>query len=107
MTNNEHKTKTFIFKVKEENVEFKEKTRLMKSQAQKLKGLKKTIETQESIKRKWAETLFHYKQQDASSNQVETLIKEKKKKNLLTNLELINLNSVSLLNFEKLKKTTT
>jgi hypothetical protein len=30
--------------VKEENVEFKEKTRLMKSQAQKLKELRKAVE---------------------------------------------------------------
>ncbi len=81
----------------------------MKSQVQKLKELRKTIEAQESIKKKWAETLFHYKQQEALSNQVETLTKEKEKqkKNLLTNMELINFKSVSLLNFEKLKRTTT
>jgi hypothetical protein len=36
---------------------------------------------------------------------VQTLIKEKKEKeNVLTNLELINLKSVSLLNFEKLRR---
>jgi hypothetical protein len=36
---------------------------------------------------------------------VQTLIKEKKEKeNVLTNLELINLKSVSLLNFEKFRR---
>jgi hypothetical protein len=37
---------------------------------------------------------------------VETLIKEKKEKdNVLTNLELVNMKRVSLLNFDKLKRT--
>ncbi len=59
------------------------------------------IEAQESIERKWTKTLFHYKQQqEAWSSQVETLTKKnKEKKNVLKNLELINLKSVSLLNF--------
>lgn len=57
---------------------------------------------QEATKKKWLETLFHYKQQhEALSNQVEALIKEKKEnKNVMTYLELMNLKSASLLNYE-------
>jgi hypothetical protein len=39
---------------------------------------------------------------------VKTLIKEKKEKeNVLTNLELVNLKNVSLLEFEELRRKTT
>ncbi len=41
MIKSEQKFKTFIFKMKEENVEFKEKTWQMKSHAEKLKELRK------------------------------------------------------------------
>jgi hypothetical protein len=41
-------------------------------------------------------------------SQVEALAKEKKdKENVLTYLEMVNLNNASMLNFEKLKKRTT
>ncbi len=66
-------------------------------------------ETQEIISRKWAWTLFHYrKQQEALGSQLEALTKEKKEmENVLIDLELMNLNSVSLLNYEELKRNTT
>ncbi len=60
---NEHKIKAFIQKLQDENQELKVKTTLMKLQDEKLKELRKKIETQEAINRKWAKTLFHYKQQ--------------------------------------------
>lgn len=61
MIKSEQKFKTFIFKMKEENVEFKEKTWQMKSHAEKLKELRKMAKDQEFIERKWIETLFYYK----------------------------------------------
>jgi hypothetical protein len=68
--------------------------------------MKKRVETLETIKRKWAKALFHYKwQQEALGNKVEALTKEKTKKdNVLTDLESMNLNNVFLLNFEELRK---
>jgi hypothetical protein len=47
-------------------------------------------------------TLFQYKQQnEVLGSQVEALTKEKKEKeNVLIDLKLVNLKSVSLLNFE-------
>jgi hypothetical protein len=49
--------------------------------------------------RKWIETLFlHKKQQEALDNHVKNLTKKKKEKeNVLTDLELINLNNVFML----------
>jgi hypothetical protein len=44
MIENEQKIKMFILKIKEENEELKEKMGLMKSQAEKLKELRKTVE---------------------------------------------------------------
>jgi hypothetical protein len=35
----------------------------MKSQDEKLKELRKTVKVWETIERKWAETLFHYRKQ--------------------------------------------
>jgi hypothetical protein len=47
---------------------------------------------------KWTEALFLHKQQhEVLGNQVTTLVKEKKEKNVLKDLELVNLNNVSLL----------
>jgi hypothetical protein len=59
-------------------------------------------------KRKWVDTLFHYRQQhEALGSLVEPLSKEKEKDNVLIDLELVNLKSASLLDFEKLKRRTT
>ncbi len=78
----------------------------MKSQIEELKELRKTTKGQEIIEKKWIKTLFNYKQQqEALSSQVKALTKEKKEKeNVLTNLEFINLNNASLLNFEEIRK---
>jgi hypothetical protein len=47
---------------------------------------------------KWIKALFLHKQQhEALGNQVKTLVKEKKEENVLKDLELVNLKSVSLL----------
>ncbi len=60
----------------------------MKSQDEKLKELRMLVEAWEAMERKWAETLFHYKQQqEALGSQLEALIKEKKEKeNVLIDL---------------------
>jgi hypothetical protein len=50
MTENEKNIKTLLLKMKIENEVFKEKTRLMRSQIEKLKELKKTVEVWENIK---------------------------------------------------------
>jgi chromosome segregation ATPase len=60
---NEEKIKAFIQKLQDENKEFKVKTTLMKSQDEELKELRMIVEAWEATKRKWVETLFHYKQQ--------------------------------------------
>jgi hypothetical protein len=94
--------------MKEQNEEVMEKTWLMKPQTKELKELRKTAEVWETIKRKWTKTLFNNKQQkEALSSQVEALTKEKKdKENVLIDLELINLKSVSMFNSkENLKRT--
>ncbi len=92
-TKNEQNIKVFILKKQDQNKDLKAKTTLMKSQDEELKELRKMIKAQETTKRKWAETLFLYKQQqEALGSQVEALTKEKKEKeNFLTNLELMNL----------------
>ncbi len=77
----------------------------MKSQEEELKELRKIVEAWKSINRKWVDTLFHYKQQyEALGSQVETSTKEKEKENVLTDLELMNLKNVSLLDFEVFRK---
>jgi hypothetical protein len=55
----------------------------MKSQDEEFKELKKVVEDWETIERKSAETLFHYKQQhEALGNQVEALTMEKRKRKM-------------------------
>ncbi len=82
-TENVQKIKMFIQKLQDENQELKTKIALMKSQDEELKELKKVVEDQETTKRKWAETLFHYKQQhEALGNQVEALTMEKRKRKM-------------------------
>ncbi len=78
----------------------------MKSQVKKLKELKRMTKAQEALERKWAETLFHYKQQqEALGSQVLALTEEKKEKeNVLIDLELMNLKNVSLLNSKELRR---
>ncbi len=51
-------------------------------------------------------TILYNIQQEALGSQVEALTKEKKKKkeNVLTNLELVNLNNASMFNYEELKR---
>jgi inorganic pyrophosphatase len=74
--------------LQDENKELKAKIILMKSQDEKLKELRMIVEAWEAMERKWAETLFHYKQQqEALGSQLEALIKEKKEKeNVLIDL---------------------
>ncbi len=74
--------------MQDENKELKAKIILMKSQDEKLKELRMIVEAWEAMERKWAETLFHYKQQqEALGSQLEALIKEKKEKeNVLIDL---------------------
>jgi hypothetical protein len=63
MIENGQNIKTLILKMKVENEELEEKTRLMKSQIEELKELKKIAKVWESVERKWIKTLFNYKQQ--------------------------------------------
>ncbi len=80
-TKNEQKIKAFIQKLQDENKQFKAKIILMKSQGEELKELKKIAEAWETVERKWAKRLFHYKQQqEVLGSQVEALTKEKKEK---------------------------
>jgi hypothetical protein len=50
---------------------------------------------------------LHKKQQEALDSLVKTLIKKKENENVLIDLELINLKSVSLSQFEEFKRKTT
>ncbi len=102
-TKNMQKIKALI---QNENQELKTKTTMMKSQDEKLKELMKMAKNQETAKKKWAKTLFHYRQQqEALGSQVEALTKEKKEKeNVLINSKLVNLKSASLLNYEEIRK---
>ncbi len=70
--------------------------------------MRKKAKVWETIERKWTKTLFIYKQQkDALSNQVESRTQEKKEKeNVLIDMELINLNNVSMFNYEEIKRKT-
>jgi hypothetical protein len=71
-----------MLKVKEDNEEFKEKIRLMKSQSEKLE-LGKIGKVWETTKRKWIKTLFTYKHhKEALSSQIEALTQEKKEKEM-------------------------
>ncbi len=66
----------FIQKLNDENEKLKVKIMLMKSQAEYLKELRKEV-----TKKKWVETMLHYKQQqEALSSQVETLRIRKKRR---------------------------
>ncbi len=78
----------------------------MKSQDEELKELRKMAKVLETAKKKWVETLFHYKQQqEALGSQVEALTKEKKEKeNVLTDSKLVNLESVFLFNSKEQEK---
>lgn len=79
-TKNEHKIKTLILIIEEDNEELKEKIGLMKFQIQELKQLRKMVKVWETIKRKWTKKLFIYKQQkEALNNQVEALTRGKKR----------------------------
>ncbi len=96
-----------MLRIKEENEDLKKKTWLMKFQIEELKELRKTAKVHKTIERKWAKTLFTYKQQKkALSSQVEALTEEKEKENVLIDMELINLKNVSMLNYEEIKRRT-
>ncbi len=96
-----------MLRIKEENEDLKKKTWLMKFQIEELKELRKTAKVHKTIERKWAETLFTYKQQkEALGSQVEALTQEKEKENVLIDMELINLKNVSMLNYEEIKRRT-
>ncbi len=103
---NVQKIKTLIQKLQNENWELKTKTTLMKSQDEEPKELRKMAKVLETAKKKWVETLFHYKQQqEALGSQVEALTKEKKEKeNVLTDSKLVNLESVFLFNSKEQEK---
>ncbi len=98
----------FIKKLQDENEELNNSTTWLKLQEEELQDLRQKFEIWETTKRKWTKALFlHKKQQEALDSQVKILIKEKKEKeNVLTNLELINLKNVFLLQFEELKRKT-
>jgi hypothetical protein len=89
----------FVKKLRDENEEFKCNITWLKLQEEELSDLKQKVEIWETIERKWIEALFlHKKQHEALDSQMKALLKEKKeKKNVLIDLELINLKNVSLL----------
>ncbi len=81
------KNKVFIIKnLQDENEELKGSTTRLKLQDEKLHNLMQKVEIQETIDKKWIETLFfHKKQQEALDSQVKAPIKEnKEKENVLT-----------------------
>ncbi len=101
------KIKMFIKKLQDENEEFKGNITWLKLQDQELQDLKQKVTIWETIKRKWIEALFlHKKQQEVLDSQVKTLTKEKEE-NVLTNLELVNLNNVFMLQSEELRRKAT
>ncbi len=99
----------FIKKLEDENEELKGSITRLKTQDEELQNLKQKANIQETTKKKWTKTLFfHKKQHEALDSQVKALTKEQKEKeNVLTNLELINLKILSMLQFEELKRKTT
>jgi hypothetical protein len=74
-----------------------------------LQDLKQKVEIWETTKRKSTNALFlHKKQREALGSQVKALTKEKKEKeDILTNLELVNMKNVSLLQFKELRRKIT
>ncbi len=102
------KIKMLIKKLQDENEELKGSTMQLKSQDEELQDLRREVEIQETIERKWTKALFlHKHQQEALGSQVKTLIEEKKKKeNVLKNLKLVNMKNAFLLQFKKLERKT-
>ncbi len=94
----EQNIKMFIKKLQDENEELKDNTTQLKSQDEKKKHLKQKVESWETTERKWTQALFfHKKQQEALSSKVKALTKEKKEnKNVLTDLELMDMKNASL-----------
>jgi hypothetical protein len=88
-----------IKKLHDENEEIKGSTTRLKSHDEEWKNLRQKVKIWETMERKWIEALFfHKKQHEALDHRMKTLTKEKKKKeNVLTKLELINLKYISLL----------
>lgn len=95
-----------MLKIKKENENLKEKTGQMKFHIEELKELRKMVKVQKTIERKWVETLFTYKQQEALNSQVKALTQEKKRENVLIDMELINLKNASMFNFEEIRRRT-
>ncbi len=94
-----------IKQLQDENEQLKGNTTQLKLQDEIFQDLKQKAKTWETIERKWTKTLFlHKKQKEALDNHVNTMTKEKKKKeNVMIDLELINMKNVSLLQFEELR----
>ncbi len=103
------KIEIFIKKLQDENDELKNSTTWQKSQEEELQDSRQKVEIWETIEQKWTKALFlHKKQHKALDSHVKTLTKKKKEKeNVLTNLELINLNNVFMLQFEEIKRKIT
>ncbi len=95
-------------KLQDENEEFKDSTTWLKSHDEELQDLRQKAKIWETTQRKWLEALFLHKQQkEALGSQVKALTKEKKEKeNVMTNLELMNLKNVSMLQSKELRRKT-
>jgi hypothetical protein len=101
----EQKIQVLIKKLQDENEEFKGSISWLKSQDEELQNLRQKATIWETIERKWTEALFiHKKQQEVLDSQLKALIKEKKEENVLTNLELVNMKNVFLLQSKELKR---
>ncbi len=93
-----------IKQLQDENEQLKGNTTQLKLQDEFFQDLKQKAKTWETIEKKWTKTLFlHKKQKEALDNHVNTMTKEKKKENVMIDLELINMKNVSLLQFEELR----
>jgi len=80
----------------------------LKLQDEKLQDLRQKAKISETTKRKWTKVAFlHKKQQEALDSLVKALTKKKENENVLIDLELINLKSVFLSQFEELRRKTT
>ncbi len=102
------KIKMFIKKLQDDNEELKGSTTWLNLLNEELQYLKQKVEIWETIERKWTKALnLHKKLQEALDSQMKALIKENENENVLTNLELVNLKNVSLLQFEEFRRKAT
>jgi hypothetical protein len=98
-----------IKKLQDENEGLKGSTSQLKSQDEELHFLRQKVEIWETVERKCTKAMFlHKKKHEALDSWVKALTKQKKEKeNVLTNLKLINLKNVFLLQSEELRTKTT